>query len=114
ASWNDASTCTISGYTTNATAPTNLNQAFGNFIWDTPNQDFLSFIDLGGLLTQVDGNLSILNSPGYIGFTQGIPLTLNVGGNLFLGSEFVFSDAADVTINVAGNTEFAGGFNFLT
>lgn len=114
ASWNDASTCTISGYTTNATAPTNLNQAFGNFIWDTPNQDFLSFIDFGGQLTQVDGNLSILNSPGYIGFTQGIPFTLNVGGNLFLGSEFVFSDAADVTINVAGNTEFAGGFNFFT
>ncbi len=114
ANWNAGSTVNIIGYTTNSTAPNNLNQAFGNFIWNTPDQDLEAFIDLGGALTSVAGSFEIINAPGYVSLTQSASLSLVVGGNFLVSTNFAFSDAADVTVNVGGDFEISDGFNFLT
>ena len=36
--WLDGSVCEIIGYTTNSSAPNNLNQTFSNFVWNCPSQ----------------------------------------------------------------------------
>jgi hypothetical protein len=78
ATWNANSTCLISGYTTNTTVPQRINSTFGNFTWNTPNlaQNF----DLGGLLTDVTGTLSI-TSTGSSTLSLGAG-DITIGGNL--------------------------------
>lgn len=78
ATWDANSTCLISGYTTNTSAPQRINSSFGNFTWNTPNlaQNF----DLGGLLTNVAGTLSII-STGSSTLSLGAA-DITIGGNL--------------------------------
>lgn len=110
--WDDNSTCLISGYTSNSSPPANLNQAFGHFTWNTPSQEM--FIDLNGALVDVDGNLTFASAPAYVYLTQSTPYTLNVAGNLNVGTEFGFTADANATVNVTGNTLFSGGTTYFT
>jgi hypothetical protein len=107
ASWNLTSTCSILGYTTNSATPTGLNQAFGNFIWDTPLLS--SFIDLNGALVTVNGNLLFQNIPSsYVYLTSATDYSLVVGGNFTINNSFFgFNSSATTSINVAGNVLFS-------
>lgn len=62
ATWDVASTLIISGYTTatTATAGGNWGQAFGNVEWNCISQT--ATFNLGGLLTTVNGDLTILST----------------------------------------------------
>ncbi len=106
--WNDSSFVLINGIT--ATAPNGLTQAFGNFNWNAAGQS--ANINLNGTLTRVDGNLTIANTTlnDTLVLTSGPNLTLNLGGNLVLGSAGNFANLAavkngngNVTLNVTGN-----------
>ena len=57
ATWNAASTCAITGWTTGTIFTNGLSQAFGNFTWNNPSQT--TNVDLEGFLTTVNGNLEI-------------------------------------------------------
>lgn len=64
--WSTNSTCKISGWVSAATTPQNnfrasLNQTFYNFTWDSPGQTQAAMF-LNGLLTTVNGDLTISNT----------------------------------------------------
>ncbi|MBI5217550.1 MAG: immunoglobulin domain-containing protein [Bacteroidia bacterium] len=104
ASWNSTSTCTISGYTTNTTAPAGLSQTFGNFTWNCASQT--STISFTGLLTTVTGNLTITSTgTGVFYLTTTTDFTLNVTGNVACnGGTFGINETTGIGIvNVTGN-----------
>jgi hypothetical protein len=120
-SWNATSTCRISGYTTNSTPPTGLNQTFGNFTWNTPNLNAGgSFFDFNGQLSDVNGTLTI-NSIGiggdviYLGISN--TYTLNIDGNFIVNDGlvgFINDGGAIANINVLGDFELNGGFIIMS
>ncbi len=105
ATWQAGSTLEIAGYTTNTTSPTGLGQAFSNFTWNCPNQQFDIYLD--GSLVNVGANFSVL-APSQIifGLTTNTPYTLTIGGNLTLAQD-VFLDLTGGTgnaiVNLRGN-----------
>jgi len=113
ATWNATSTCQVTGYTSNAAAPTGLNQTFGHFTWNTPLLE--NYINLAGVLTTVTGNLTITNVPStYIALTESTNYNLVVGGNLTISDSYISANASGtVSIQVAGSTTFSNN-NDLT
>lgn len=111
AAWNTTSTCTIQGYTSNTTAPGNLDQAFGNFTWNCTGQT--GNINLGGDLQTINGNFTVSSAGGNDLRLSSITSTLNVGGNFTISgtnTEFRIADANGtyaVEMNVAGNFTLA-------
>ncbi len=61
ATWDLNSLCYVTGLTSNPTLPANLNQSFGNFLWNTSSLSNSSF-SLEGQLTSVNGDLRFLNT----------------------------------------------------
>lgn len=135
ASWNATSTVNIVGYTSgNSTAPSGLNQTFGNFVWNNPQQDVT--ISLDGLLTGINGDFRVedtgidalfyslggtgntMNIAGNLLVTGGVlawtsgdsgPSTINISGNLSIVGGYVqFADDQNITVNVAGSFEISG------
>ncbi len=107
ASWNATSTCRVTGDL--ADSPSNLDQTFGNFIWDTPVLQAGS-IDLDGELSNVAGNLTISNTDvTTLTFSGSSPSTLTIGGNLTLGAgaKAEFTSEAQVDVNVGGSFNFS-------
>jgi len=103
ATWNLTSTCRITS--SGDLVPAGLSQSFGNFEWNYPTQTAF-LIDLGGQLTTVNGNLSLISS-GFSGMTlngAGGTYTVNIGGNLICNEYFEFNNlSGTTTVNVAGN-----------
>ena len=103
ATWDISSTCQVTGYTTNATAPTiDPNSSFGNFIWNTPNLDQTGgggggSIDLNASLKKIAGNFSIISTGVdalYLNQASGSAYTLNVGKNFIISGGVVIIDEA--------------------
>ncbi|MEX2234240.1 MAG: T9SS type A sorting domain-containing protein [Cyclobacteriaceae bacterium] len=119
--WNATSTCQITGYTTNTTAPTGLDQAFGNFIWNTINLNAGgSTLDLNGQLDDINGNLTI-QSMGVGGdvlyFSIATAYTLNVDGNLTINDgiiAFANDPGANLTLNLLGDFTVNGGAPYMS
>jgi hypothetical protein len=109
ASWNANSTVTVTGVTNGI--PSNINQTFGHFTWDCPSQN--AFIDFQGLLTNINGTLSILdNAFQGIYLATGTDYTLNIGGDLIVSggtSYFGFNSGNLGNINIGGDLEFSNG-----
>jgi len=116
ATWNTGATCEIIGYTSDATAPSGLGQAFYNFIWNCSSQT--SIFNLAGTLTTVNGNLIIQNSgTGSVSINQSTAgsFTVNVLGDLILsGGSFSLqgsgSGSRATTLNLGGNFNQTSGF----
>lgn len=107
ATWNATSTCELSGSNGNA-KPNNLNQAFGNFIWNFPANGYTGGIDLNGDLSNIGGDLTISSTGSafnYLGLSAGTNKTISIGGNLTWGSGTYgyVTSAATVTVNVGGD-----------
>ncbi|MEM9858097.1 MAG: T9SS type A sorting domain-containing protein [Bacteroidota bacterium] len=111
ATWSSNSTLLISGYTTNTSPPAGLNQTFGNVTWNTPS--LAEFIDLNANLTTLNGDLRFISSPAYVSLTQSSALNILIGGDFEIGSEFIVTDAATVTLNIMGNMIWSNGLTFL-
>lgn len=117
ATWNLTSTCVIGSLTGgNPTPPTNLGQAFGNFVWSTPSMGSTSTFSLNGALTTVNGNLTFVSTggtPRVVRLDNGGPgYTLNVGGNFVVQGGSVTlaqSQTTTTTVNVGGDLNISGG-----
>ncbi|MBK8090237.1 MAG: hypothetical protein IPK31_21350 [Chitinophagaceae bacterium] len=119
ATWNAASTCNITGITTNA--PGGLTQAFGNFTWNSISQT--GDESFAGALTTVNGNFTVsstgtgsirlVNGPG------GAALVTNVAGNFVqsAGEFYVMGTSASTgssTLDVNGNVTITTGTFFMS
>lgn len=109
ATWDANSTCEINNLTAiSPVPPSNLNQPFGNFRWNTPAMGTTSTFSLGGQLTSVSGNLIFVSSnTRVIRFNRaGAGYTLNVGGNFDnQGAPLILADnlSSAVIVNVGGS-----------
>lgn len=111
ASWNAASNCNITGIT--GTAPTGLNQAFGNLTWDCIGQT-TGFL-LAQALTTINGTFTVGNTNIFglfLASTNNANYTLNIGGDLIINDNAWLAissgDNVTATINVAGNFTMSG------
>lgn len=118
ATWNLNSTAEIIGYTTNATRPSGLAQAFGNFTWNSPNQASSSNISLSGDLSSVAGNLTVTSTgSGSVRLANTLASgTVNVGGNVLVngGTLYVSGSSGAVTLNVGGNLTVSSGNFYIS
>ncbi len=108
ATWATGSECQIIGYTSNSSAPSNL-QTFYDFTWNCPSQ--AQDISLGGSITTINGTLSIVSTgTKNLWMTTGA-YTLNVNGDLNIsGGNFELIKGNQVTtLNLAGNFIQSGG-----
>lgn len=107
ATWDSNSTCQISGFTTNSTAPINLNQSFGNFTYNCVNQQVE--VDLAGSLQTINGNLN-LTSSGFIGTfldRSNSSTSISVGGDLDVDDFFYITESgSNVALLVSGAAIF--------
>lgn len=106
--WESGSTCSIIGYTSNSSPPGKLNQAFHHFIFNCPLTT--TFFSFNGLLTNVNGNFTVLNTGGSTRtmrfFDATSSNTLSIGGNLSVqnNSRVVFSSSGTGNVvNIGGN-----------
>lgn len=111
ATWTAGSLCRLTGIL--STVPAGLNQAFADFTWDCAAQS--STVNLNGLLTTVNGDLTINQTGNYMlifASTANSTYTLQVGGNLQVNTDtwLVLSggDNLNATVNVAGDFEMTG------
>lgn len=109
--WNVASTCSIEGVTANI--PTNLDQTFGNFTWNSAGQTGEAIFPT--TFTTVNGNLTInTTNIGSLAFANGSNLA--IGGDLIINagnfnlSRFNLpSTIGTRTLNIAGSVIQNGG-----
>jgi hypothetical protein len=117
ATWDLNSTCVIGGLVnTNNTPPANLNQAFGNLIWNTPSMGPTTTFSLGGAPQNVNGDLTIVSTgttPKEIRFKNGgAGYTLFIGGNFYIqnGTVTLTQNQTSLTsITVGGSLIMTGG-----
>ncbi len=108
ATWNANSTCEINNLSAASPAsPTNLNQIFGNFRWNTPSMGTTAVFSLGGNLTSVAGNLifTTSNTRAIRLNRSGSGFTFNIGGNFDnQGVPIIVADnlSSACTINING------------
>ncbi len=118
AAWNMNSTCRISGYSSNGTAPAGLNQIFGNFTWSTPNLSTAAgFFNLSGLPANITGNFTVSSTGAgdALVFTTAGSTTQNIVGNLIVSSGAYYAINAgtgNVTVNCK-NLDLSGGSTIL-
>lgn len=116
ASWDVNSTCLITGYTTVTGNPPNYTnmfaQEFGHFTWNCTGQTSSSEISLGGNLSTIKGNLTVLSTgSGNLQLANTVVGNTSVSGNFVLsGGTFILANTSNtVTLNVAGNFTMSGG-----
>lgn len=109
ATWNTASTCEVTGVTT--VAPGRLYQTFGNFTWDSPNQN--GIINLNTDLYDIRGNFTVASTGNNVlrlRSNNGGASSTTVGGDFTLsGGTLVISNQGTHTLAVNGNVSLAGG-----
>lgn len=114
ATWNTTSNCTITGVT--STAPTGLNQSFGNFTWNCTGQTASVF--LNNTLNTINGNFNFTSSNTWLirlNNNSDGNSTLSVGGNLSVGANaglnlnFGTTTGGLGTLNLSGNLTVASG-----
>lgn len=132
ATWSPGSTCLISGYTSNTSAPSNLAQDFYNFTYNCTGQ--LGNVNFNAGLTSILNNLTVSSTGGdpnkLILVKNENNVTIDIGGGFFIQndagvevplngnncvinitgafnhtstSNSVFAGQGDITLNVNGN-----------
>ncbi|MDT8397455.1 MAG: hypothetical protein RQ899_02440, partial [Pseudomonadales bacterium] len=106
ASWDPNSTVEV---VLAGTAPDNIDQEFGNFIWDSPGQGS-SNLNIGGTGLRIKGNFE-LKDTGTSGSIRLVPTALTIDGNFMqTGGRLVLTTSnATTTMTVAGNYSISGG-----
>lgn len=107
AMWNAASTCLITGITTDL--PGNLAQSFGHLTWNCTSQtDNFNLPNLPAL----QGNLTLSSTgSGGLRMSEDVNTTWTLGGSYTQsgGNFYPSGNSADNVINVGGNFSFTGG-----
>lgn len=107
ATWNANSTTSITGFTS-GTAPTGLNQSFGNFVWNCPGQ--VGTADLLGFPVNVLGDFRVVDTGGDALFhSVGVGGVLNIGDDLEVsGGVFAFNTNIQGTLAIIGDITVSG------
>ncbi|HEY5748491.1 MAG TPA: T9SS type A sorting domain-containing protein [Chryseolinea sp.] len=107
ATWDANSTTNITGFTS-GTAPTGLNQSFGNFVWNCPGQ--VGSADLGGFPVNVIGDFRVVSTGVDALFhSVGVGGVLNVGDDLEVsGGVFAFNTNIAGTLAIIGDIAVSG------
>lgn len=122
ATWDSNSTLEITGLVSGpfAFASANLDQAFGNFVYDCPGQTSL-IVNFSGRLRNVAGNFTVRNTNGnYLRLAATQDLDLTIGGDVLIEgtSRVWFSmSAADNNLYVGGNFSYlstSGSISYFT
>jgi hypothetical protein len=117
ATWNATSTISIDIGASNS-PPTNLDQTFGNFVWNSPSQNNTTNLALSGSTTTIVGNLTISASNNRVLlFSTGTGVTVQVSGNVSISgsnTRYALTSSGNVTLNVGGNFSYtSGGTSYL-
>jgi hypothetical protein len=110
ATWNASSTASIEGVIN--VAPTNLNQTFGNFTWNSPSQSVN--YNFGGLLTTINGDFTV-NSTGTGSIRLknfgGATTNTNVAGDYVQtgGIVYIIGTSENQNLNIKGDFNMSGG-----
>ena len=111
--WSTGSTLEISGYTSNTSEPSGLNQSFYNVVWNCPNQAADIYFS-GSNFVNVLGNLDIQETGFWIiGLTSTTNTSLSISGDLSIGSTSILdmsNGSGNASINLNGNFTMAGDF----
>ncbi len=112
ASWVSGSTVQVTGYTSNSTPPTGLDQNFHHFTWNCTSQT--ANVDLNGALTAINGNLTVSSTGGgsrSLRMTNSTgSVTFNIGVNLIIENDVRFvawGSATSVTYNITGDLNYS-------
>lgn len=116
ATWDLNSTCEIAGLgTLNPLPPGNLNQAFGNFVWNTPGMGNVTTFNLGGQLNTVNGDLHFITTNNklvrFAAASEG-GYSLHVGGDFLIDNGSLVltqSQTSDTEITVDGDYVHTSG-----
>jgi hypothetical protein len=111
ATWNAASTSTITGIT--GTVPAGLNQSFGNFTWNCAAQS--AALDLSNDLTTINGSFTV-NNTNYQGLLlandNGTTYTLTIGNDFIINNNALVAitngDNITATVNVGDDLMLSG------
>ncbi|WP_224994873.1 T9SS type A sorting domain-containing protein [Cesiribacter sp. SM1] len=108
ATWEDGSTFLMTGYTSNTTAPLNLNQNYYNVKLDLAKLESGKMFNLGGHIKSVRKNFEIISSGAGIIITTTLSseYSLNIGGDFIIGENaavYLAYKQTNVVINVTGN-----------
>lgn len=108
ATWDANSTVEIAAWTASKTlVSTSWSQTFGHFIYNCPSQ--VSTINFNGLLTNVQGDLTIQN-------TNSVPVQLVGNGQtrtLTIGGDFSVLGTSRLYLNLTGNATVNIGGDFI-
>jgi hypothetical protein len=112
ATWDDASTVEVTGVTTSIPNTNSFSQAFGNLIWNCPNQSQLETFDTD--LTNIDGDFTVISTgSGRLSLKEngGGTQSLSIDGdfNLMGGYLYIVEDNGNFNMNVFGNVNISGG-----
>jgi hypothetical protein len=115
ATWNTNSTCYVTGLTN--TAPSNLNQSFADFTYESP--DHAQIVNFNSALTTITGDFTVKHA-GYVqgqrstfnglALSSNTSFTLNIGGDLIIDHAndeaswlMLTTGSANVTVNIGGD-----------
>lgn len=113
ATWNAASTCSVTGVISTLPTNTTFDQPFGNFTWNSTNQT--ADLSLAANLTTVNGNMTVSSTgSGSLRLSNsGASDVLTVGGNFSqTGGTFYIGGTLGSntwTVDVAGDFSLTGG-----
>ena len=113
ANWHVNSTCEIYGITNQTTSITNINQNFGNFLWNCPDQTGNYFFEANPP-NNVQGSFIVANTgSGILGLSNSLNnRTMTVNNFVMQGGTFyvsAVSAGSTQTLNVTGNFTQTGG-----
>ena len=108
ATWGASSNLTITGITTSTTGPTNNNQSFGNFTYNSTTSTATMSVFTSTTTAVIQGNLTInaTNRGRFRATTSG---TLTVNGNLIINAGTFEVASTSGTVKVLGNVIQNGG-----
>ncbi len=111
ATWQDGSTCRVTGVTTTVPTVASFAQSFSNFEWDCTSQT--SSVSLIGNLTTIRNNFNMVSSGSAVlqMAISGAIFTVSIGGNFTQsgGSLTLNTTSGSATVNINGNFTMSGG-----
>jgi len=111
--WDEGSTLRISGFETSLNFYSGAEQQFWNIEWNCPKQTTAFNTATGGVLQNIRGNFSIINTgTGKIRLINSqSSYTMNIGRNFNMqgGSLEMTASSSNVNINLKGDFNFFGG-----
>jgi len=116
ATWNSSSTVSIDVGSTSS-PPSNLDQTFGNFTWNSSSQSGTVNLALSGSSTVIQGDFTVTSSNSRVlVLSTGSGVVLQVDGNTIISgsSRLALTSSGTVTLNTDGNfTYTSSGTSFL-